>query len=88
MDKFVLRTPRVPIPADPNAVLERVFGLKSFRGKQGEIVEAVLKNLDVLVLMPTGGGKSLTYQLPAVMSTGVSLVVSPLLALIVGISLV
>ncbi|RKO84960.1 P-loop containing nucleoside triphosphate hydrolase protein, partial [Blyttiomyces helicus] len=53
-----------------------------FRGKQEEIVRAVLAGQDCVVLMPTGGGKSLTYQLPAVVSEGVTLVVSPLLALI------
>ncbi|KAK3840957.1 MAG: P-loop containing nucleoside triphosphate hydrolase protein [Linnemannia gamsii] len=62
--------------------LRTVFGLKEFRGQQEAIVRASLEGKDLLVIMPTGGGKSLCYQLPAVMSKGVTLVVSPLLALI------
>ncbi|KAI5187864.1 bloom syndrome protein [Nematocida homosporus] len=62
--------------------LQRVFGLSSFRQNQESIIEAVLADKDVFVLMPTGGGKSLTFQLPAVLATGVTIVVSPLLALI------
>ncbi|GJJ67978.1 hypothetical protein EMPS_00324 [Entomortierella parvispora] len=67
---------------DSRKCLRSVFGLKEFRGEQQAIVEAVLSGKDVLVIMPTGAGKSLCYQLPAVMSRGVTLVVSPLLALI------
>ncbi|KAF8935667.1 ATP-dependent DNA helicase Q5 [Haplosporangium bisporale] len=63
-------------------VMMIVFGLKDFRGKQEAIVTDVLADRDVLVIMPTGGGKSLCYQLPAVMDKGITLVVSPLLALI------
>ncbi|ORZ21019.1 P-loop containing nucleoside triphosphate hydrolase protein [Lobosporangium transversale] len=59
-----------------------VFHLKEFRGDQLAIILAVLEGRDALVIMPTGAGKSLCYQLPAVMSTGVTLIVSPLLALI------
>lgn len=59
----------------------KVFGNRSFRPQQRDIVEAALQRKDCFVLMPTGGGKSLTYQLPAVMSPGVTVVVTPLLSL-------
>lgn len=59
-----------------------VFGNSSFREKQEEVVKAVLANRDVLVLFPTGGGKSLCYQLPAVISKGITVVISPLISLI------
>ncbi|KAI9354113.1 P-loop containing nucleoside triphosphate hydrolase protein [Zopfochytrium polystomum] len=61
-------------------VLKNVFKLNSFRGDQEEIIRTALKGQNILVLMPTGGGKSLTYQLPALIDDGVTLVVSPLLA--------
>jgi ATP-dependent DNA helicase RecQ len=61
--------------------LKRVFGFPAFRGRQAEIVERLLGGGDALVLMPTGGGKSLCYQLPALLRPGVGIVVSPLIAL-------
>ena len=61
--------------------LRRVFGFEAFRGAQEEIVEHVVGSGDALVLMPTGGGKSLCYQLPALLRPGVAVVVSPLIAL-------
>ncbi len=63
------------------ALLGRVFGFDDFRPGQGEIVAAVEAGRDVLAIMPTGGGKSLCYQLPALTRPGVTLVVSPLIAL-------
>nr|WP_315251030.1 DNA helicase RecQ [uncultured Duganella sp.] len=62
-------------------LLQTVFGYPAFRGQQGEIVGHVAGGGDALVLMPTGGGKSLCYQIPALLRDGVGVVVSPLIAL-------
>jgi ATP-dependent DNA helicase RecQ len=67
--------------ADAAGVLRRVFGYDSFRGEQREIVEHVIGGGDALVLMSTGSGKSLCYQIPALVREGVGVVVSPLIAL-------
>jgi ATP-dependent DNA helicase RecQ len=67
--------------ADPAQVLQEVFGYGAFRGPQDEIVEHVVAGGSALVLMPTGGGKSLCYQIPALCRPGVGVVVSPLIAL-------
>jgi ATP-dependent DNA helicase RecQ len=66
---------------DPAQVLRQVFGYGAFRGPQQEIVEHVVGGGSALVLMPTGGGKSLCYQIPALCRSGVGVVVSPLIAL-------
>ncbi len=66
---------------NPGEVLNSVFGFESFRGRQAEIVDHVIAGGDGLVLMPTGGGKSLCYQIPALCRSGVTVVISPLIAL-------
>ncbi|MFE9694004.1 DNA helicase RecQ [Micromonospora sp. NPDC005806] len=66
---------------DALRVLNRVFGYDTFRGSQQQVVEHVVDGGDALVLMPTGGGKSLCYQIPALVRDGVAVVVSPLIAL-------
>jgi ATP-dependent DNA helicase RecQ len=65
----------------PDTVLRRVFGFPAFRGQQRAVVEHVMEGGDALVLMPTGGGKSVCYQLPAICRPGTAVVVSPLIAL-------
>jgi len=65
----------------PLDVLRTVFGFESFKGHQAEIIDHVVAGGDALVLMPTGGGKSLCYQVPALCRDGVAIVVSPLIAL-------
>ncbi len=66
---------------DAEAALERHFGFRGFLDGQAEVISALLAGRDALVVMPTGGGKSLCYQLPALVLPGVTLVVSPLIAL-------
>ena len=65
----------------PLAILNTVFGYHEFRGPQAAVIDALVAGDDVLVLMPTGGGKSLCYQIPALVREGVGIVVSPLIAL-------
>ena len=65
-----------PSAADLDSANRFIFGNNQFRPLQREIIEAALADRDVFVLLPTGGGKSLTYQLPAVLSRGVSVVVA------------
>ena len=70
-----------PTPSSAKKILHDIFGYPDFRGRQAEIVETVARGDNALVLMPTGGGKSLCYQIPALMRDGVAVVVSPLIAL-------
>lgn len=88
MSPAALRTsaallPLAPAPslAEAQKVLEEVFGYTRFRPHQADIIETLIAGGDVLALMPTGGGKSLCYQIPALVRHGIGLVVSPLIAL-------
>ena len=67
---------------DPKAVLEKYWGFPEYRGSQKKIIQAILDHHDVLALMPTGGGKSLCFQVPAMAMDGICIVISPLIALI------
>ena len=67
---------------DPQGILEKYWGFSQFRGSQEQIIDTVIQGRDVLALLPTGGGKSLCYQVPAMAKEGLCIVVSPLIALI------
>ena len=67
--------------ADPLSILKTVFGYDSFRGRQRDVIDHVTAGHHAFVLMPTGGGKSLCYQIPALARPGIGLVISPLIAL-------
>src|ERR1700719_3683570 len=67
--------------AAATSLLRTVFGFAAFRAGQAEIIETILAGRDVLAVMPTGSGKSLCYQLPALLRDGLTIVVSPLIAL-------
>jgi ATP-dependent DNA helicase RecQ len=65
----------------PHSILKNVFGFETFRPHQLDVIESILKKRDCLAVMPTGGGKSLCYQIPALLQDGLTVVVSPLIAL-------
>lgn len=70
-----------PTMSDARVLLERVWGHKDFRGLQAGVIEQVMQGKNVLAVLPTGGGKSVCYQVPAILREGVGIVVSPLIAL-------
>jgi len=70
-----------PSPSSAIDVLQSVFGYDAFRAPQGAVIDTVMQGQDALVLMPTGGGKSLCYQVPALALPGTAIIVSPLIAL-------
>ena len=72
---------RPAAPATPISVLREIYGYPEFRGDQAEIIDHVCSGRDALVLMPTGGGKSICYQIPSIVLPGLGIVVSPLIAL-------
>src|SRR5690606_23116015 len=77
-----MNSPRIDkLPAEPLTVLKRVYGYDGFRGKQAAVVDRVVSGGDAVVLFPTGAGKSLCFQIPALCREGVGIVVSPLIAL-------
>lgn len=73
--------PLIHVEPKPLAVLQEIFGYDSFRGRQKEVIETLIAGNDAVVLFPTGAGKSLCYQIPALCRRGVGIVVSPLIAL-------
>ena len=66
---------------DNKTALKQVFGFDKFRGNQEEIINNLMSGKNTFVIMPTGAGKSLTYQLPAIVQEGTAIVISPLIAL-------
>jgi ATP-dependent DNA helicase RecQ len=76
-----VHTPAAPGESEALAALHRVFGYDAFRGEQEAVIEHVVAGGDAVVLMPTGGGKSLCYQIPSLVRPGTGIVVSPLIAL-------
>ena len=76
-----MSSPESPTLADARALLTRVLGHADFRGLQADIVAEALAGRDVMAVLPTGGGKSVCYQIPAILRPGLGLVVSPLIAL-------
>jgi ATP-dependent DNA helicase RecQ len=75
------RRPMQILESDIRTQLQKIWGYPDFRPPQGEIVRSLLKQQDTLIVLPTGGGKSICFQLPALLQTGLTLVVSPLVAL-------
>ncbi|MBU3713681.1 MAG: DEAD/DEAH box helicase, partial [Ferruginibacter sp.] len=72
---------KIESPSGLSVQLQKHFGFDQFKGPQEKIIQSLLEGKDTFVIMPTGGGKSLCYQLPAMISDGVAIIVSPLIAL-------
>lgn len=81
MTSTLLAQPDEDTVITAQSVLEQVFGYQQFRSGQEQVIEAAIQGQDSLVIMPTGGGKSLCYQIPALVRSGLTLVVSPLISL-------
>jgi ATP-dependent DNA helicase RecQ len=79
--KIVAKSNNIPTNHDLKAQLQNYFGFDSFKDTQEDIIKNLLAGNDTFVIMPTGGGKSLCYQLPALISEGCAIIVSPLIAL-------
>ena len=67
--------------ANIHKTFEKIWGYKEFRPPQKEVINCLLEGRDALIIMPTGGGKSICFQLPALLKTGLTIVISPLVAL-------
>ncbi|RYZ70655.1 MAG: DEAD/DEAH box helicase, partial [Proteobacteria bacterium] len=79
-DRRALKSKAQITQAQIKEILKTRFGLKKLRGYQEEVIDAVLRKEDTLAILPTGAGKSLCFQLPALMIPGTTLVISPLIA--------
>ncbi|MBF2016569.1 MAG: ATP-dependent DNA helicase RecQ [Rivularia sp. T60_A2020_040] len=76
-----MNQPQTPSWKQVRATFQQIWGYEDFRPPQGEIVQSLLAKKDTIIIMPTGGGKSICFQLPALLQTGLTLVISPLVAL-------
>ena len=81
ISRVVVKTMNASNKPTALALLNELFGYQEFRGQQAEIINTLCANRDALVLMPTGGGKSLCFQIPAILRDGTAIVISPLIAL-------